>query len=177
MPNRLIKETIHTSERVNAMTDFEFRLWVSLITYVDDYGRGDARPAIIKGICFPLREDLTNKDVEDALIGLAGLGCIVFYDADDQHLFYFPHWDEHQRIRSKRSKFPAPVSNLQTYDSNSRSYDSNLQQNAPVIQSNPNPIQSNPNPNPIQSESKSNLNPIGETAWAAFDRKYGGRHG
>ena len=70
MPNRIIKDSIHESEKVNAMTDFQFRLWVSLITYVDDYGRGDARPAIIKGNCFPLRDRLTNKDIDAALTGL-----------------------------------------------------------------------------------------------------------
>ena len=69
MPNRMIKDSIHISEKVNAMTDFQFRLWVNLITYVDDFGRGDARPAVIKGACFPLRERLTNKDIEKALAG------------------------------------------------------------------------------------------------------------
>ena len=42
MGNRMIKETIRTSRSVNNMTDFQFRVWVYLITYVDDYGRGSA---------------------------------------------------------------------------------------------------------------------------------------
>ena len=82
MPNRIIKESIHTSEDVNMMTDFQFRLWVSLITYVDDFGRGDARPAIIKGSCFPLRDRITNKDIEAALRALAGIGCVSLYEVD-----------------------------------------------------------------------------------------------
>ena len=91
MPNRIIKESIHVSEKVNRLTDFQFRLWVNLITYVDDYGRGDARPAVIKGTCFPLRERLTNKDIEAALHGLADIGCVVLYKVDGKPYLCFPN--------------------------------------------------------------------------------------
>lgn len=108
MPNRMIKDSIHTSEDVNAMTDFQFRLWISLITYVDDYGRGDARPAVIKGACFPLRERVTVKDIDAALQALAGIGCISLYSVDGKSYLYFPRWESHQRIQTKHSKFPGP---------------------------------------------------------------------
>ena len=140
MPNRIIKESIHTSDTCNAMTDFQFRLWVSLITYVDDFGRGDARPAIIKGACFPLRDRLTNKELEGALAGLAGLGCISLYEVDGKPYLCFPTWEKHQSIRNKKSRFPAPPDNLRAIESNCNQ----LHANVPVIQS-----------NPIQSESES----------------------
>ena len=143
MPNRLIKSSIHESEKVNQMTDFQFRLWVNLITYVDDYGRGDARPAVIKGNCFPLRERLTVKDIEAALNALAGIGCVSLYEVDGKPYLCFPNWESHQSIRNKKSRFPAPDSacrQLRTIESNC----DQLQANAPVIQSNPNP---NPNTN------------------------------
>ena len=82
MPNRIIKESIHSSEDVNKMTDFQFRLWISLITYVDDFGRGDARPAIIKGSCFPLRDRITVTDIDAALRAFAGIGCVGLYRLD-----------------------------------------------------------------------------------------------
>jgi len=154
MPNRMIKDSIHTSEKVNAMTDFQFRLWVSLITYVDDYGRGDARPAIIKGSCFPLRERLTNKEIDAALTGLAGIGCVGLYEVDGRPYLYFPNWETHQTIRNKRSKFPEPEEgNIKAIENNCVQ----LHANVPVIQSNPNPIQS-------ESETES------ETCAGAFDR-------
>lgn len=111
MPNRIIKDSIHESEDVNKMTDFQFRLWVNLIAYVDDYGRGDARPAIIKGKCFPLRDRLTNADINAALKALAGIGCIDLYEVDGKPYLYFPTWESHQRIRQKVSKYPAPPEN------------------------------------------------------------------
>ena len=113
MPNRMIKDSIHDSEKVNAMTDFQFRLWINLITYVDDFGRGDARPAVIRGQCFPLRERLTNKDIEAALEALAGIGCVSLYEVDGRPYLYFPTWESHQTIRNQKSKFPAPESNCE----------------------------------------------------------------
>ena len=108
MPNRIIKESIHSSEDVNKMTDFQFRLWISLITYVDDFGRGDARPAIIKGSCFPLRDRITVTDIDAALRALAGIGCVGLYKVDGKPYLYFPTWESHQRIQTKKSRFPAP---------------------------------------------------------------------
>ena len=141
MPNRIIKESIHTSEDVNMMTDFQFRLWVSLITYVDDFGRGDARPAIIKGSCFPLRDRITNKDIEAALRALAGIGCVSLYEVDGKPYLYFPTWESHQTVRNQKSKYPAPAEGqqLQAIESNCKQ----LKGNAPVIQSE---SESNPNP-------------------------------
>lgn len=141
MPNRIIKESIHTSERVNAMTDFQFRLWVFLITYVDDFGRGDARPAVIKGSCFPLRERTNTKEIINGLNALAELGCIQLYEVDGKPYLCFPHWEEHQVIRNKKSRFPAPEINLKAIESNCIQ----LNSIASLIQSNPN---KNPNTNP-----------------------------
>lgn len=145
MPNRIIKESIHTSEDVNKMTDFQFRLWISLITYVDDYGRGDARPAIIKGACFPLRDRITNKDIDAALNALAGIGCVGLYAVDGKPYLYFPAWESHQSIRNQKSRYPAPEEGnrkqLNAIEINCKQ----LNAIAPVIQSNTNP---NPNPNP-----------------------------
>lgn len=140
MPNRIIKESIHASEKINKLTDFQFRLWVSLITYVDDYGRGDARPAIIKGTCFPLRERITNKDIDAALKEMAGIGCIILYEVDGRSYLCFPNWESHQTVRNKKSKYPAPDPSVKQIESKCKQ----MQANVPVIQSNP-----NPNPNPI----------------------------
>ena len=161
MPNRIIKESIHTSEDVNRMTDFQFRLWVSLITYVDDYGRGDARPAVIKGSCFPLRDRITIKDIDTALKALADIGCVSLYEVDGKPYLYFPTWESHQNIRNQKSKYPAPPQNqeLKSIARNCNQLNSieincnQLHADVPVIQSNPNPnTNPNTNPNPKESE-------------------------
>lgn len=108
MPNRIVKESILTSDTINSLSDFEFRLWVGLIVSVDDAGRGDARPAIIKGRVFPLRDRVTVKDISAALHGLAAKGCVSLYEVDGKPYFWFPTWKDHQRIRDCKPKYPEP---------------------------------------------------------------------
>ena len=101
MPNRIIKESAFTSERIARLTDFEFRLWVGLITLADDLGRGDARPAIVRGRLFPFHEKLTNRAVERALEALEKVGCIERYTVKGKPYFCFPQWEEYQRVRNE----------------------------------------------------------------------------
>lgn len=93
MPNRIIKESICTSQTVAELSDFEFRLWVSLITYVDDSGKGDARPQIIKGTCFPLREKVTPRKLEKALNVLAAKGLIRYELGVDRPVLKIEKWE------------------------------------------------------------------------------------
>ena len=142
MPNRIIKESIRTSDTVAEMTDFQFRLWVGLIVSADDYGRGDARPEILKGQIFPLRKKVKEKDIESALNGLAALGCVDLYSVNGKPYYSFPTWGDHQRIQTKRSKFPAPTEN-------GESRQSTVSHGEIPLESNP---KKNPNPNPIMRD-------------------------
>jgi len=108
MPNRIIKDTIKSSKTVNAMTDFQFRVWLYLITHVDDYGRGIADPELLKGFLFPRLKRIRESDIGKALAELAGMGAIRLYEVDGESLLCFPNWSSHQRIQTKISKFPAP---------------------------------------------------------------------
>lgn len=106
MPNRIIKESVCDSERIASLSDFEFRLWVGLITQADDAGRGDARPAYIKGHVFPFRDRTTAKDIDAALHALAAKGCVTLYTVGGRPYFLFPSWAKHQRIRDCKPKYP-----------------------------------------------------------------------
>lgn len=114
MPNRIIKESIRTSKNVNILSDFDFRVWLYLITYVDDYGRGSADTELLRGVVFPRRKGITESQIESALARMANIGMICLYKSDGEPYFYFPNWAKHQRIQTKRSKFPEPPSPLST---------------------------------------------------------------
>lgn len=171
MPNRIIKDSISKSERVSGLTDFQFRLWVHLITYVDDYGRGDARPAIIKGSCFPFRDRMTNKDIEKGLADLAGAGCVGLYSVDGKPYLYFPNWEQHQRVRQKVSKCPPPSDC--DIENDSAASCGELPHPAARIQ-NPNPESRIQNPNP-ESETIARRSRDEEfnLFWDAYPRKEG----
>lgn len=163
MPNRIIKETIQTSKSVNLLTDFQFRVFIHLITYVDDYGRGSADPEIIKGRALTRRKNLTEKQIADALYAMANTGIINLYEVDGESFLYFPHWAKHQQVRNKVSKFPEPPAFDDTAESETscttQEQKSNLTSNdikryqaqADDCKCARNPIQSNPIQNPIQN--------------------------
>lgn len=111
MPNRTLKESIRTSKNVNSLSDFQFRLWINLITYVDDYGRGRADADIVKSFVLPRRKGVTETQVANALNELANAGMIGLYDVDGESFLYFPNWKKHYNPRAEKSKFPDPPEN------------------------------------------------------------------
>ena len=55
MPNRILKESICTSENIQQLSPFEEITFYRLMVNCDDYGRMDARPRILISKLFPLR--------------------------------------------------------------------------------------------------------------------------
>ena len=108
MPNRIIKESLLTSEKVANLTDFQFRLWIGLILLADDLGHGDARPEIIKGRLFPFNEDMRSAKIKDGVCQLETCGCISLYEVDGKQYYSFENWGDHQRIRNVKPKYPQP---------------------------------------------------------------------
>ena len=95
MPNRIIKESICTSDSLESLSWFEEVLFYRLIVSCDDYGRYDGRPAIIKNRLFPLKEDLPISDVRIGLKHLADHNLIVLYEHDGKPYLYLPTWESH----------------------------------------------------------------------------------
>lgn len=133
MPNRIIKESICTSDSLDALSWFEEVLFYRLTVNCDDYGRFDGRIAVIKNRLFPLKDTLTAKVVEDGINKLAVTGLVRLYECDGKPYLYLPTWNDHQNVRAKRSKYPEPVNivNTSAYMCNQ------MQENVPDIQSNP----------------------------------------
>lgn len=162
MPNRIIKETIRTNKAINSLTDFQFRMWTYLLTYVDDYGRGSAEPDILKGFVFPRRKSVTEKNISDCLTDLACMGLIDLYEVDGESYLCFPTWADHQRIQQKRSKFPGP-------DSGSRKSTVGHGDSPPESESNPN---TNPNQNP-NPNARARGDGAFDRFWAEYPKKVG----
>lgn len=163
MPNRIIKESICVSDSINSLGWFDEVLFYRLIVNCDDYGRFDGRTAVIKNRLFPLKENLTLKNVDTAINNLARAGLISLYEYDGKPFLSLPGWNEHQSIRAKRSKYPDPE-------------EACLQMISDDCKCPRNPIQSNPNPI-RESESESARVSERDTAfeefWAAYPKKVG----
>ena len=108
MPNRILKESICTSDTLDELTWMEEVFWYRLIVNCDDYGRFDARPAILRSRLFPLKSSVTEKNVKEILNKLSTVGLVILYEYEDKPYLQLATWDRHQQIRAKKSKYPAP---------------------------------------------------------------------
>lgn len=153
MPNRIIKESICTSDTIDLLSWFEEVFFYRLIVNSDDYGRLDARPAILKARLFPLK-NVTEKQICDALNKLSTVGIVTVYEYDGRPYLQLVTWDKHQQIRAKKSKYPTPDESCNQMISDDIKCPRN----------------------PIQSESNPNQNPNiyaqrFEEFWQAYPRK------
>lgn len=135
MPDRIIKESICTSDTLNDLSWFAQVFFHRLTVVCDDYGRFDARPKILKSRLFPLRDDVDAAAINTAIQALHKAGLIQLYHVEDKPYLYLTTWNKYQRVRAKRSKFPPPEDACRQLPAD----DGNCPRNP--IQSNPNPIQ------------------------------------
>ena len=108
MPSRVVRGEINSSQslsRVSLEADLTFR---ALIVAVDDFGRLDARPGLLKALLFPLRESVTAAKLEKWIGELDAEGCVRLYEVDGRRYLQLTGWEKHRGItkRAKSSKYP-----------------------------------------------------------------------
>lgn len=107
VPNRLIRDGILTSDRVNTLTLGGEVFYRRLLSVVDDYGRFDGRHVMLKVSCYPLRVDSVREaDISRWIAECEKAGLIVLYAVDGKP--YLAVLDFRQQVRAKHSKFPPP---------------------------------------------------------------------
>lgn len=131
MPARIVKESICTSESMAKLSWFEQVFFERLIVSVDDYGRMDARTAVIRGRLFPL-DAVTVDEIQAALLKMSDVEMVTLYEVNGKPYLQLTNWDKYQNPRAKSSKCPAPDDEnaiLQT----SANICKQMQANAPVF--------------------------------------------
>ena len=118
MPNRLLKEGIVDSSLIDSLTSEEEVFFYRLLVVSDDFGRMDARPAILKSRCFPLKEFKLDK-IDGWLRSFVRQRLVTMYMVDEKPYLQILKWE--QRVRSK-GKYPSPdgsqpIDEVQTFDS------------------------------------------------------------
>lgn len=108
MSNRIIKESVCSSETIDRLSWFEEVFFYRLLVNCDDFGRFDARPAILKSRLFPLKDGITVTTIDSALQKLSAVGLVTLYAVEGKPLLQLATWQDHQRIRNQRPKYPAP---------------------------------------------------------------------
>ena len=149
MPNRILKESICTSDNLNELNPQEEIFFYRLIVNCDDFGIFDARTKILRSKCFPLKTDtIKESDIEKWLKGLIKANLCFLYEVDGKRYLKMTSWERHQQMRATRSKYPTPDSDgckIISIDSNGN------QMISDDYKCPRNPIQSESNPNPNRS--------------------------
>lgn len=141
MPNRILKESICTSDSLDQLNSFQENVFYRLIVNCDDFGRMDARPKVLASRLYPLK-DIRAEQIENALQALSSAGLVILYKVDGKPFVQMKTWERHQQIRAKKSKYPAPES--QTKNKTKKSDINCNQMQSDDNECPRNPIQSNP---------------------------------
>lgn len=114
LPTRYLKPGIRDSEIIDSLNPSEEAFFYRLLVTVDDFGRFDARPAMLKAQCYPVKESVTPKHCSVMLKGLANAGLILLYEVSNQSFLQIKKWDN--LPRAKESKYPQPYTDaIQVY--------------------------------------------------------------
>lgn len=105
MPQRFLRPGIRTSRRFNRCDWFSQILYFRLLTLVDDYGRHEAEPMLIRNMSFPLGDhkgkDVTLQTIVVSLQTLVENNLILLYEVADTKYLQLTRWVEKPRYESK----------------------------------------------------------------------------
>jgi len=103
MPTRYLKPGVRDSEAIDALTPLAETLFYRLLVTVDDFGRYDGRPAMVKAHCFPIK-DMSVDTCAELLQELHANGLIVLYTAGGKTFLQMSKWENVPR--ATKSKYP-----------------------------------------------------------------------
>lgn len=113
MPQRFLRPGIRTSPRWNAVSHRAARLYVAILTLVDDYGRYDGRPSVLWADAFAVWNDqnpqsaISPQETAADCQHLAAEKLLEFYEVDGRVYLQVVQWEEKPR---NKSKWPSPTS-------------------------------------------------------------------
>lgn len=106
MPNRIIREAILTSEPVCSLGWSEEVFYRRLMSIVDDFGRHEANPQLLRSKCYPLQTDAVRvADITRWMAACQKAGVIVLYEVLGKQYIEITKFRQQTRTPSK---FPPP---------------------------------------------------------------------
>lgn len=106
MPNRYLRESYVESEHVNAVGWMGECFFTRLIVKVDDFGRIEAHPKLLRAKLFPLKlEQVRETDVSRLIAECEKAGLLRLYTVNGKQYIQLLRWE---RGRASSSKHPEP---------------------------------------------------------------------
>lgn len=106
---RPVKPETWVSETLAEVSIPAMLTFVAMTNHADDQGRHRDNAAMVAGLIWPMRDEITRVVVEDHLQQLAAVGAICRYTGcDGRRYFHYPTWRKHQKIdKPSLSRLPA----------------------------------------------------------------------
>ena len=102
MPNRIIRSGILTSEKVNALSLESEVFFRRLMSIVDDYGRCEAHPAMLRAALYPLRiEKVRENAINRMLAETVSVGLVRSYSVGAKTYLEIVNFEQQKRSASK----------------------------------------------------------------------------
>jgi len=92
-------------ESIDSLSPYAEILYYRILVTVDDFGRYDARPSMVKAACFPIKDTITATKTETLMRELVEHGLVVVYEVEGKPYLQMCKWDNVPR--AKESKYPA----------------------------------------------------------------------
>lgn len=106
MPNRIVRDAILSSERVASLGWPEEVFYRRLMSIVDDFGRYEANPQLLRSRCYPLQTDnVRAADISRWMAACQKAGLILGYEVAGKQYLEVLNFGQQQRTASK---FPPP---------------------------------------------------------------------
>lgn len=111
MPDRIVRAGILTSDAVNSLSWAAEVFYRRLFSVVDDFGRYDGRPTLLRSQLYPLKIDrVSDSDVGKWLTECVTAGLVRAYQVSGKPYLEVAKFD--QRKRADVSKWPDPPSTV-----------------------------------------------------------------
>lgn len=108
MGDRIVRASILDSEAVNQLTWAAEVFYRRLMSVADDYGRFDARLAILRSQLYPIKiNQVSEADLAKWMDECSTAGLVSFYEVDGKP--YLEILKFQQRLRAMKSKYPPPL--------------------------------------------------------------------
>jgi len=108
MPQRILREGILDSEKINELSWGAEVLYRRLMSVADDFGKYDGRLMMIRANCYPLKLHIVgDSDIGKWLQECCTSGLIRRYEVDGKPYIMIINFN--QRLRSMKSKYPDPI--------------------------------------------------------------------
>lgn len=109
---RILHRNLSGSEKVNALTHLEFRVWVEYILWADDFGVMRASASMLRAHNIKFETEPTKR-LEAAMGRIESLHLVAVFLHQGQRFWWQRDWQDYQQIRYPRNSInPVPSPEL-----------------------------------------------------------------